>query len=93
MRRSSLIANARKCQFYNESHKGVPPSPLGILIPDLEIVNKKKDIQLLGDVQRHSTKLLKCLKDTEYEDRVQLLNLDSLSCRIVKGDMISVQNG
>ncbi len=38
----------------------------------------------------HSTKLVRCLKDSEYEERVQLLNLDSLSCRMNKGDMILV---
>ncbi len=37
----------------------------------------KKDIMLLEDVQRSSTKLVKCLKDTENEERVQLLKLDS----------------
>ncbi len=33
-----------------------------------------KDIKLLEDVQRLSTKLVKCLKDSEYEERVQLPN-------------------
>ncbi len=50
----------------------------------------KKDIKLLEDVQRRSTKLLRCLKDSEYEERVQLLKRDSLSCRMNKGDMILV---
>ncbi len=47
-----------------------------------------KSIQLLEDVQRRSTKLLRCLKDSEYEERDQLLKLGSLSCRMNKGDMI-----
>ncbi len=50
----------------------------------------KKDIKLLEDVQRRSTKLVRCLKDSEYEERVQLLKLDSLICRMNKGDMILV---
>ncbi len=50
----------------------------------------KKDIKPLEDVQRRSTKLVSCLKDSEYEGRVQLLKLDSLSCRMNKGDMILV---
>ncbi len=50
----------------------------------------RKDIKLLEDVQRHSTKLVKGLQDIEYEERAQLLNLDSLSCRMDKGDMILV---
>ncbi len=37
-----------------------------------------KDIKLLEDVQRRSTTLVKGLQDIEYEERAQLLNLDSL---------------
>ncbi len=50
----------------------------------------KKDIKLLEDYQRRSTKLLRSLQDIEYEKRAQLLNLDSLSCRMDKADMILV---
>ncbi len=50
----------------------------------------RKDIKLLEDVQMRSTKLVKGLQDIEYEIRAQLLNLDSLSCRMDKGDMILV---
>ncbi len=50
----------------------------------------KKDIKLLKDVQRRFTKLVKGLQDIEYEERAQLLNLDSLSCRMDRGDMILV---
>ncbi len=50
----------------------------------------KKDIKLLEDVQRRSTKLMKCLKDSQYEERVQLLKLDSISCRMNKGEMTLV---
>ncbi len=50
----------------------------------------KKDIKFLQDVQRRSTTYVRCLKDSEYEERVQLLKLDSLSCRMNKGDMILV---
>ncbi len=44
----------------------------------------KRDIKLLEDVQRRSTKLVKGLQGIEYEERAQLLNLDSLSCRVDK---------
>ncbi len=50
----------------------------------------RKDIKLLEDVQRRSTKLVKGLHDIEYEERAQLLNLDSLSCRMDRRDMILV---
>ncbi len=48
----------------------------------------RKDIKLLEDVQRRSTKHVKGLQDIEYEERAQLLNLDSLSCRMDKGDRL-----
>ncbi len=50
----------------------------------------RKYIRLLEDVQRRSTKLVKGLKDTECEEWAQLLHLDSLSCKMDKGDMILV---
>ncbi len=50
----------------------------------------RKDIMLLEDVQRRSTKFLMGIPDIEYEERAQLLNLGSLSCRMDKGDMILV---
>ncbi len=59
----------------------VHPPPLGILIPSLATVE---------DVQLRSTKLVRCLQDSEYEERVKLLKLDSLSCTMNKGDMILV---
>ncbi len=49
-----------------------------------------KDIKLLEDVQRLSTKPVKGLQDIEYVERAQLLNLDSLFCRMDKGYMILV---
>ncbi len=50
----------------------------------------KKRISLLQDVQRRSTKLVKRLKDYAYEERVQSLKPDSLSCRMDKGDIVRV---
>ncbi len=44
----------------------------------------RKDIKLLEDVQRRSTKLVKGLHEIEYEERTQLQSLDSLSCRMDK---------
>ncbi len=48
----------------------------------------KKDVKLLEDVHGRSTKLVKGLHDIEYDERTQLLNFDSSSCRMDKGDMI-----
>ncbi len=38
----------------------------------------RKDMKLLEDINRGSTKLVKSLQSIEYEGRAQLLNLDSL---------------
>ncbi len=45
---------------------------------------------MLEDAQWRSTKLMRCIEDSEYEERVQLLKRDSLSCRMNKGNMIQV---
>ncbi len=50
----------------------------------------KTDIKLQEDVQRPSNKLVKCLRDTEYEGRAQMLNVASFSCKMDKGDTILV---
>ncbi len=52
----------------------------------------RKDINLLEDVQRRSTKLVNGLQDIEYEERVQLLIVDLLSCRMDKGHDIGLRN-
>ncbi len=52
--------------------------------------NLSKGIKLLEDVQRRSTKLVKGLQAIEYDAKAQLLNLDSMSCRTYKRDMILV---
>ncbi len=46
-----------------------------------------KGNKLLKDVQRRLTKLV---KDIEYKERAQVLNFDSLSCMMDKGDIILV---
>ncbi len=61
-----------KCEFNNASNKGII---------------HWYHTSILEYVQRRSTKLVRCLKDSEYEERVQLLKLDSLSCRMNKGNM------
>ncbi len=50
----------------------------------------KKDIKLLEDIQRGSDKKCEGLSSIEYEERAQLLNLDSLSCGMDNEDMILV---
>ena len=47
-----------------------------------------KDIRTLESVQRRFTKKLNGLHDLSYEQRLQLLNIDSLEVRRIRSDLI-----
>ncbi len=68
---------------------------LGVITDEMLKIQRQctkvaKSVKPLEVVQRRSAKFLECLKNTEYDDKVQLLNPDSSSCRMDKGDMILV---
>ncbi len=50
----------------------------------------KQDINSIERVQGRATKLLKCLRDKGYDERLKALNLTSLSVRRVRGDLIQL---
>ena len=51
---------------------------------------KKKDIEIIENVQRRATKLIPTLKNLSYEERLIKLNLPTLADRRVRGDMVEV---
>lgn len=64
-----------------------------VVRPNLEYANqvrcpfKKKDIEIIENVQRRVTRLIPTLKNMSYEDRLAKLDLPTLAYRRIRGDM------
>ena len=52
----------------------------------------KKDIKLVEGVQRRMTRLIKEVKHLEYEQRLQVLHLNTLEQRHIRQDLITMYN-
>ena len=52
----------------------------------------KTDIQKLEKIQRKTTRMIKSIRNLDYEERLKVLNLPSLHYRRYRGDMIAVYN-
>ena len=52
----------------------------------------KTDIQKLEKIQRKATRMIKSIRNLDYEERLKVLNLPSLHYRRYRGDMIAVYN-
>ena len=50
----------------------------------------KQDDELIEKVQKRATKLLSCLRDKHYDERLRILNLTRLDVRRVRGDLIQL---
>ena len=92
---TSLLAMIRRAYVFLDGPSLVQLYK-SLIRPHLEYGNvvwapiRKKDIQLIENVQRRATKLVPGLKDLEYEQRLQRLKLPSLVYRRARGDMIEV---
>ena len=64
-----------------------PHLEYGQLIQSPRFVRQSKKIE---NVQRRATKIVPCLKDLSYEDRLRKLALPTLKYRRLRGDMINV---
>ena len=50
----------------------------------------KKDVEVLEKVQKRATKLVTACRNYSYEERLQILDLQPLNIRRIRGDMIEV---
>ena len=80
--------------FDHLDHKSFSLLYKSLVRPHLEVSNSawvphlKKDIELIESVQRRATRQLPGFNLFEYEERLQLLGLPTLTFRRIRGDMI-----
>jgi len=57
---------------------------------DVWMPHEKNKIEIIEQIQKRATKLVKECKSLSYDDRLKLLNVPTLSYRRARGDMIKV---
>ena len=78
-----------------KNEKTIPLLYMTLVRPHLEYANAiwgpfyKQDQQLVERVQRRATKMIPCLSNLSYENRIHSLNMPSLHHRRKRGDMIT----
>ena len=95
VKKANQILGLIKKTMATKNEKTIPLLYMTLVRPHLEYANAiwgpfyKQDQQLVERVQRRATKMIPCLSNLSYENRIRSLNMPSLHHRLKRGDMIT----
>ena len=95
VKKANQILGLIKKPMATKNENTIPLLYMTLVRPHLEYANAirgpfyKQDQQLAERVQRRATKMVPCLSNLSYENRIRSLNMPSLHHRRKRGDMIT----
>ena len=95
VKKANQILGLIKKTMATKNENTIPLLYMTLVRPHLEYANAirgpfyKQDPQLVEKVQRRATKMIPCLSNLSYENRIRSLNMPSLHHRRKRGDMIT----